>query len=66
MDNQPRKRRFQLNAGSGMALGVIVAAVIALVASFTTGDNSIWLWAIPVGLAVGLAIGAGAARRPNN
>ncbi|MCI0397457.1 MAG: hypothetical protein L0332_19335 [Chloroflexi bacterium] len=63
MDEQPKRGRFELNAGSGMALGVIVAAVIALIVSLITGDNDIWIWAIPVGVAVGLAIGARAGRR---
>jgi hypothetical protein len=30
-----------------------------LVVQFATGDANIWTWAIPVGVAVGLAIGAG-------
>ncbi len=54
---------FQLNAGTGMALGAIVAAIIALVVQLITHDSSVWTWATPVGIAVGLAIGAGAAAR---
>ncbi|MDX1436164.1 MAG: hypothetical protein R3335_05095 [Anaerolineales bacterium] len=60
--NQPR---FQLNAGTGMALGTIAGALIALVVSLITGDQAVWSWAIPVGLASGLAIGAGRQRRSN-
>jgi hypothetical protein len=54
---------LQLNAGTGMALGTVVAVIIALVVQMTTGDPSVWIWAIPVGVASGLAIGAGAARK---
>ncbi|MBK8903684.1 MAG: hypothetical protein IPM53_21050 [Anaerolineaceae bacterium] len=53
------KNHKQLNAGTGMAVGVLVSAFIALVVQLATGDSSVWNWAIPVGLAVGLAIGAG-------
>ncbi len=51
--------KFQLNAGTGMTAGIIVAALIAVIVSSVTGDNAVWSWAVPVGLAVGLAIGAG-------
>jgi ABC-type uncharacterized transport system permease subunit len=57
--NKNEHRKLQLNAGTGMAAGVIIAALIALLVSTLTGDQSIWGWAIPVGLASGLAIGAG-------
>jgi hypothetical protein len=56
-----KRRRFTLNAGTGMTLGVIGGALVALLIGAITGDD-IWVWAIPVGLAVGLAIGAGARR----
>jgi hypothetical protein len=56
-------KRFQLNAGTGMALGVLVAGLVALIVSLTTGDNNIWTWAIPVGVASGLAVGAGNASK---
>ena len=61
--NQMKSRFVQLNAGTGMALGVIVAVIIALVVQLITHDGSVWMWAIPVGIPVGLAIGAGAAAR---
>jgi ABC-type uncharacterized transport system permease subunit len=54
--------RFQLSAGTGMAAGAVVGAIVALVVSSITADQSIWSWAIPVGLASGLAIGAGRQR----
>lgn len=43
-----------------MALGAIMAAVIALAVQLMTGDSAIWTWAIPFGVAIGLAIGASA------
>jgi hypothetical protein len=58
-ESQMNKQNLTLNAGTGMVAGVIIAAIIALLVSATTGDQSIWSWAIPVGLATGLAIGAG-------
>lgn len=54
-----KRTKLQLNAGTGMALGVAVATLIALAVSLITGNHAVWNWAIPVGLAVGLAIGAG-------
>lgn len=54
-------KHFKLNAGSGMVLGVLIGALIALLVSLITGDTTVWTWAIPVGLAGGLAIGAGSA-----
>ena len=53
------KNNLKLNAGTGMALGTLVGATIALLVHTLTGDSTIWNWALPVGLAVGLAIGAG-------
>ncbi|MFZ1395289.1 MAG: hypothetical protein WAS33_00230 [Candidatus Promineifilaceae bacterium] len=50
---------LKLNAGTGMALGVFIGAAVALLVHLTTGDSTIWSWAIPVGLACGLAIGQG-------
>lgn len=41
-----------------MALGAIGGALVALAVNVITGDSAVWVWAIPVGLAVGLAIGA--------
>lgn len=56
------ERRSKLNAGTGMALGAGASALIAAVVHFVTGDSSVWIWAIPVGLGAGLAIGAGSSR----
>ena len=53
------KNNLKLNAGTGMALGTLVGAAIALLVLTLSGDSTIWNWALPVGLAVGLAIGAG-------
>jgi len=58
-DKEKIMKRQKLNAGTGMALGVFTAAVIALIVNLVTGNSDIWVWAIPVGIAVGLAIGAG-------
>lgn len=52
-------KRFELNAGSGMALGAFAGALVALLVNLMTGDPAVWTWAIPVGLASGLAIGGG-------
>ena len=41
-----------------MALGTLVGVAVALVVQLITGDSFVWSWAIPVGLACGLAIGA--------
>jgi hypothetical protein len=57
--NKKLHNKLQLNAGTGMGGGVIVGALIALIVSTITGDQSVWAWAIPVGLASGLAVGAG-------
>ena len=58
--------RLKLNAGTGMAAGALIGGAAALVISALTGDNSVWSWAIPVGLAIGLAFGAGNQRRSND
>lgn len=47
----------RLNPGTGMVGGVVVGALVALIVSTITGDQSVWAWAIPVGLASGLAMG---------
>lgn len=51
------KNKLKLNPATGMAMGVIVAALISLVVQLTTNDSSIWIWSIPIGIAVGLPIG---------
>lgn len=56
------QNRFRWNAGTGMVSGIVIGAFVALVVSTVTADQSIWSWAIPVGLAMGLAIGAGLQR----
>ncbi|MCA9959531.1 MAG: hypothetical protein R3E31_21065 [Chloroflexota bacterium] len=53
------KQKWTLNAGTGMVLGIVIAALMSIVINLLTGSSSIWLWSIPFGLAVGLAIGAG-------
>ena len=58
-----KNRNFTLNAGNGMVLGAVVGALIALLVNVVTGNSSIWTWAIPVGLAIGLAIGAGRSQK---
>ena len=63
MHNVDKTNRFKLNAGTGMVLGIIIAAIIALVVTGFTGNSDVWTWAIPVGVAVGLAIGSSASRR---
>ncbi len=55
-----RSGMLKLNAGTGMALGAISAAVVALIVHLLTGSAAIWSWALPVGIAAGLAIGVGA------
>ena len=56
---QQGSNKWQLNAGTGMALGALGGAIIALVVNMVSSDSSVWIWAIPVGLGVGLALGAG-------
>jgi hypothetical protein len=60
--NQARPR---LNAGTGMAAGALIGGAAAAVINSLTGDSSIWSWAIPVGIAIGLAVGAGSQNRSN-
>lgn len=60
---QNKENRLSLNAGTGMVSGILIAALIAVIVSSITGEQAIWAWAIPVGLAVGLAIGAGHAQQ---
>ncbi len=64
MDKQ-EKQGFNWNAGTGMTAGVIVGALVALVVNVVTGNADVWAWAIPVGLASGLAISSGKAQREN-
>lgn len=57
------KNKFQLNPATGMAIGAIVAALISIVVQLTTKDSSIWIWSIPIGIAVGLPIGISAKKK---
>jgi hypothetical protein len=57
--NKQEQTRFRWNAGRGMVAGIFIGAAVALVVSAITDDQNVWGWAIPVGLATGLAIGAG-------
>jgi uncharacterized transporter YbjL len=57
------KGKFELNAGTGIALGVIGGALLAVLVMALTGNSDVWVWAIPVGAAAGVAAGAGASRR---
>ena len=56
-------KSFRLNAGTGMALGAIIAVLVALLINWLTGNGDIWAWAIPIGVAIGLAVGNGAANQ---
>ena len=40
----------------GLLISIIISALIALIVSNITQDDTIWSWAIPVGAAVGVAI----------
>lgn len=53
------KNNKKLNAGTGMALGIFISTIVALLVHLLTGDGTIWSWAIPFGVATGLAVGAG-------
>lgn len=55
------KNKFQLNAGTGMVMGVVIASIIATIVNVTTGNGFIWAWAI----LVGIAIGVGASNKTN-
>jgi hypothetical protein len=61
------EKKFQLNPATAMAMGAIVAALISLVVQLSTKDSSIWVWSIPVGIAIGLPVGiAGKKKRNSN
>lgn len=51
-------KRFTLNAGTGMALGALGAMLMGFLVQAVTGDSSIWQWIMPIGIAMGLALGA--------
>ena len=48
---------FKFNAGTGMVYGIVLATILALVVQHFTKDSSIWIWILPIGVAVGFAIG---------
>lgn len=60
----PSAKPTRSNVGKGMALGTAIATVIALVVQVTTGDGAVWAYVIPIGVAMGAAIGAGATAKP--
>ncbi len=63
--NRKKQTGLYWNAGIGMVAGILIGAMVALGVSAITGDQSTWNWAIPFGLATGLAIGAGKQNRSN-
>lgn len=63
LNGKTMKKEFQLNPATGMAMGAIVAALISIVVQVITKDNSIWIWSIPIGIAVGLPIGITAKKK---
>lgn len=52
--------------GLGIVGGILASAFIATIVSLVTQDSEIWNWAIPVGVAVGTAIGAGLIEQQND
>ena len=60
------KKKFQLNPATGMAMGAIFAALISIVVQLATKDSSIWIWSIPIGIAIGLPIGITAKKKRNS
>ena len=60
--NKQEQSGFRWNTSRGMVAGIFVGATVALAVSAITDNQSIWAWAIPVGLAVGLAFGPGRQR----
>lgn len=58
-----KEQKSGATAGKGIAFGVIGGAIVAVLVMSVTGNSDIWLWAIPVGAAVGLAIGAGLSQK---
>jgi hypothetical protein len=57
------KIKLKLNPATGMAMGAIVAALISIIVHLATKDSSVWLWSIPIGIAVGLPIGIAAKKK---
>ncbi len=46
-----------------MAMGAIIAAMISIIVQLATKDSSIWIWSIPIGIAIGLPIGITAKKK---
>ena len=42
-----------------MMISIVIAAFIALIVSLTTGDQTVWAYMIPIGVAVGASISNG-------
>lgn len=57
--NENKDKNSQRYVGYGIALGAVGGALVALGVSLITRNDDVWAWTIPVGIAVGLAIGAG-------
>jgi len=57
------KNKFHLNPAKGMAMGAIVAALISIIVQLTTKDSTVWIWSIPIGIAVGLPVGIAAKKK---
>lgn len=57
MNNQNAQLRTDM--GHGMALGVALMTVAAILVTWLTGNEAIWSWSAPVGVAIGAAIGGG-------
>ncbi len=45
--------------GKMMTISILIAALVALIVSLTTGDQTVWVYMIPIGVAVGTAISNG-------
>lgn len=51
------------HVGQGMVIGILISTLIALIVNLITGDSSVWTYMIPIGVAMGAAIGAGQAKQ---
>lgn len=54
-----KNAQLRTDMGRGMAMGIAAMVLVSILVNWTTGDDSIWSWSIPVGVAIGTAIGAG-------
>ena len=48
--------------GKGMVIGVLAGVLISLLVSAITGDQTVWSYMIPIGIAGGMGIGANRTR----